>query len=149
MSPGEGGRYLVDFQQLPGSIHNLYPLVPGRDIRDLEQELKMFRQITASRSGRKGNTKLRHKATIRAGEEETKLFSNRLRNAFEARFEPAAIYDRAGNQLRFLNRKTSGRDVFHGGAPREPQIINQTITLSRFSSFDSVSHLPPTFSRFL
>ncbi|KAL6444173.1 hypothetical protein ACFW04_001838 [Cataglyphis niger] len=45
-------------------------------------------------------------------EEETKLFSNRLRNAFEVRFEPAAIYDRAGNQLRFLNRKTSGRDEY-------------------------------------
>lgn len=61
---------IVDFQQLPGSIHNLYPLVSGRDIRDLERELKMFRQITASRSGRKGNTKLivRHKATIRASE---------------------------------------------------------------------------------
>lgn len=57
---------IIDFQQLPGSIHNLYPLVPGRDIRDLERELKMFRQITASRSGRKGNTKMRHKATIRA-----------------------------------------------------------------------------------
>lgn len=57
------------------------------------------------------------RASEQASEEETKL-SDRLRDAFETRFEPAAIYDRAGNQLRFLNRKTSGRDVFHGGAPR-------------------------------
>ena len=34
----------------------------------------------------------------------------------DSRFEPAAIYDRTGNQLRLLNRKTAG-SVFHvGGA---------------------------------
>jgi len=69
------------------------------------------------------------------GKEETKLFYDRLRDAFEARFEPAAIYDRAGNQLRFLNRKTSGRYVFHGGAPRA----------SNYKSDDNlVGFLPPT-----
>ncbi|XP_025074177.1 uncharacterized protein LOC112552669 isoform X1 [Pogonomyrmex barbatus] len=67
-------------------------------------------EITASRSGRKGSAKSGHKAAaIRTSEEETRLFYDRLRDAFEARFEQAAIYDRAGNQLRFLNRKTSGR----------------------------------------
>ncbi|XP_025074178.1 uncharacterized protein LOC112552669 isoform X2 [Pogonomyrmex barbatus] len=66
-------------------------------------------EITASRSGRKGSAKSGHKAAaIRTSEEETRLFYDRLRDAFEARFEQAAIYDRAGNQLRFLNRKTSG-----------------------------------------
>lgn len=96
----------------------------------------MFRQITASRSGRKGSAKPGHKAAaIRTSEEETKLFYDRLRDAFEARFEQAAIYDRAGNQLRFLNRKTSGRYVFHGGAPRA----------SNYKSDDNpVGFLPPT-----
>jgi len=79
---------------------------------------------------------------------ETKLLSDRLRDAFEARFEPAAIYDRAGNQLRFLNRKTSGRDVFRGGAPRA----------SNYKSGDNPVRVlfpipfprpPPTLSRFL
>lgn len=95
----------------------------------------MFWQITASRSGRKGGARPGHKVAIRASEVETKLFYDRLRDAFEARFEPAAIYDRAGNQLRFLNRKTSGRYVFHGGAPRA----------SNYKSDDNlVGFLPPT-----